>query len=117
MNDTDLSSIRQAAHDAHQQAKHVLERGTQADCEVQRDDCEEKKNAVITVINDCENKLEDFRKMKRAIDNDMAEVRKIQREFEELKTDLSSDFKRLNSQFWDLKQGRKVYDPHPSPNV
>ena len=69
--------------------------------------CEEKKNGVISVVNFCEDQLGNLRAQKRKIDDQMDEVRSLLREFESLKADLTTDFKRLNNHFWDIKKGRK----------
>jgi peptidoglycan hydrolase CwlO-like protein len=109
----DILRIRSEATLAHDKAKLTLSRDSTADFEQQRDDCEEKKNATITVINFCEDQLETFRKQKRAIDDQMADVRSLQREFESLKAELTQDAKRLNNAFWDVKRGTFRLSPKP----
>ena len=115
MNDTDLSTIRQASLLSHTQAKTVLELGGTADLEQQRDDCIEKKNACQSIIDQCDNDMDALRKQKRQLDDAIAEINKVKREFKNLKEDLDLDAKRLNNSYWDEKKGRKVYDPHSSP--
>lgn len=109
---TPENDIRDKALAAHSKAHVVLDRGTQQDCEQHRDECEECKNAVQTVINACENRLDELRREKRAIDDQMADVRKVQREYEGYKADLATAVKRLNNQYWDMRKSQKVYDPH-----
>lgn len=104
MNPQDLINIGDKAREAHEAAKIVLERGQMGDMESQRDECEEKKNAVMTVINWYEDQLAEQRSLKRAIDDRMDDLKKGQREFENLKNDLTTDAKRLNNTFWDLKR-------------
>jgi chromosome segregation ATPase len=111
LQDSDILTIRSAAKLAHDQSKLTLERGTMDDLEVQRDDCEEKRNAVQTVINGLEDQLEAFRKQKRAIDDKMSDVKSLQREFSSLSADLATDAKRCNNSFWSMKKGRTLHDP------
>ena len=112
----DILTIRSAANLAHSRAKLVLTSVSAEDAEVQRDDCLEKANAVVSVINSCEDQIEDFRRQKRALDDKMADVKSVQREFDCLKADLNLDAKRLNSHFWDLKKGRTIHDPKAESN-
>lgn len=111
MTEQDILTIRHEAHLAHDRARLALQGGTMDDLEQQRDDCEEKRNAVQTVINGLEDQLEAFRKQKRAIDDQMADVKSLQREFSSLSADLSVDAKRCNNSFWSLKRGRTLHDP------
>jgi len=106
MNEQDIITTRNEAKEAHETAKFVLTKDSAPDAEQQRDLCEEKKNGVISVINFCEDQLEALRKEKRKLDDKMADVRSLQREFDGLKADLTTDFKRLNNHFWDIKKGR-----------
>ena len=111
MLDSDILTIRSAAKLSHDRAKLALEKDNMPDLEQQRDDCEEKRNAVQTVINGLEDQLESFRKQKRAIDDQMADVKSLQREFSCLSADLATDAKRCNNSFWSLKKGRTLHDP------
>lgn len=115
MTEHDIITIRAEAKQAHDHAKLVLTKDSAPDLEQQRDVCEEKKNAVIAVVNFCEDQLEELRKEKRKLDDKMADVRSLQREFDGLKADLTTDYKRLNNAFWDVKKGRK--EPSPSSNA
>lgn len=107
----DFLVIRSNAALAHQKSKLALEAGTVDDLEQQRDDCEVNRNAVQTVLNGLEDEIEKYRKEKRALDDKISDIRSVQREFDVLKADLTTDAKRLNNAFWDLKKGRKIFDP------
>lgn len=114
LTESDIINTRSEAQKAHQLAKLSLQEGKMPDLESQRDDCEEKRNAVQSVVNYLEDQLEAYRKQKRAIDDKMADVKSLQREFSGLSADLATASKRCNSMFWDLKKGRKPYEPTPS---
>lgn len=106
MTEHDIITIRNEAKTAHEKAKFVLTQDSAPDAEQQRDLCEEKKNGVISVVNFCEDQLGILRTQKRKLDDQMDEVRSLLREFESLKAELTTDFKRLNNHFWDIKKGR-----------